>query len=47
MDFFLSIEKRKSAILAGINSSLNTQKTDRPGKEAGVKKGLVVIIRLG
>jgi len=33
--------------LAGINSSLNTPKSKRQGKEALVKKGMVVIIRLG
>jgi hypothetical protein len=44
--FFLSIEKRKSAILEGVNSSLNIHLSERQQKGVRVKKGLVVIIRL-
>jgi hypothetical protein len=47
VSFERSIEKRKSAILEGVSSSLNRVKSERPGKGVRVKKGLVVIIRSG
>ena len=46
MNFFLSIEKRKTAILEGISSSLNTHLSERQRKGVRVKKGMVGIIRL-
>jgi hypothetical protein len=46
-DFFLSIEKKKTAILEGISSSLNIHKSDCHRKGGRVKKGKVGIIRLG
>ena len=47
MDFFLSIEKRKSTILEGISSSLNIHLSDCHRKGRRVKKGMVGIIRSG